>query len=416
MKTKITEMIKITVAAFTVLATVFGTGCSINIGGGEAIKGSETKKAEAENTEGKEAEGKEAEGKEQETEETETSGDITSVSVDDTSMYDAYIRAVEASLAEYDVNKDELAFELVHIDGDDIPELVISKPGYYIDVYTYYDGNLSHIIDYWAYGAGGNYGYDYIPYKNVICNENSDMAGALKWINLYKISDDHNELESILDQSLTARYYDSDELYPDDLENVQMLDRPVYYYGDKKITEEEFHSYKPNEDYYSLGKGVDYDTFMQCMNNKTLPDYSKFPYFFINECDCTWGQAVTYSQMNGGTLMCIDTEEKWDAVTSYIREYYFYMSDVIYVGASVGPDGDYEWRSGEKIDPDLWLPGEPSKISATPEGDLVDETCVVLIYDSGTDQFYLNDVPNDLPAMAPYYQGQIGYLCELEFE
>ena len=65
------------------------------------------------------------------------------------------------------------------------------------------------------------------------------MAGALKWINLYKISDDHNELESILDQSLTARYYDSDELYPDDLENVQMLDRPVYYYGDKKITEEE---------------------------------------------------------------------------------------------------------------------------------------------------------------------------------
>ena len=402
MKTKIKKTIKVTMAALTVAATVLGTACSVNIGGVNVVTGTEETKEAAEKT--------------KQEEQTESS-EVTEVPpLEDTGMFEAYIRAAEASIAEYDISKDEMAFELVHIDGDEIPELVISKPGYYVDVYTYYNGNLSHIMDYWPYGAGGNYGYAYIPYENTVYNADSDLAGALKWITLYKISDDHNTMDYAVDQSLTIRYYESDEVFPDDFDSLPKLDSPLYYYGDTKIPEDEFNSIIPGGEYKCLGKGVDYDTFMQCMNDKVLPDYSAFPYFGINEIDCTWGQATEYAEMNFGHLMSIDTEEKKEAVTSYLQEYSFYSKNVIYVGASVGSDGEFVWRSGEKIDPDLWLPGEPSGISSTPDGSLVDETCVVLIYNTDEGRFYLNDVPNDLPATAPYYQGTIAYLYELDYE
>lgn len=71
-------------------------------------------------------------------------------------------------------------YGLIDIDGDSIPELAAGTDGYFLSLYTYRGGALYKLKE-GAYGAGGNYGYEYLPGENRIRNVNS-ACGGLLWI------------------------------------------------------------------------------------------------------------------------------------------------------------------------------------------------------------------------------------------
>ena len=81
----------------------------------------------------------------------------------------------------------KIRYGLIYIDNDDIPELVCAKQGYNVTVYTYYNNEVKCIMDNWAYGAGGNYGYDYGEKTGIVSNGNSDMAGSLHYTTYWKL-------------------------------------------------------------------------------------------------------------------------------------------------------------------------------------------------------------------------------------
>ena len=72
-------------------------------------------------------------------------------------------------------------YSLIYIDNDDIPELVCDHSGYYMNVYTYYNGNVNCIMNESGYGVGGNPGYCYTERKGLVTNTNADMAGAINY-------------------------------------------------------------------------------------------------------------------------------------------------------------------------------------------------------------------------------------------
>ncbi|MBQ4068804.1 MAG: CapA family protein [Lachnospiraceae bacterium] len=147
---------------------------------------------------------------------------------------------------------DDYTYNLIYFDGDDVPELVAALPCF-INMYTYDSGKIYTIIDDWGYGAMGNVGYEYAPYKNTLRNYNADLAGAIVYETYMKINE-NNEIDYHYEESLTRWLFDDkdDSGYPSDDEFV---DETLYYYGNKKITEEEYNSYVIDGEYeYIEGK------------------------------------------------------------------------------------------------------------------------------------------------------------------
>ncbi len=98
----------------------------------------------------------------------------------------------EEKAAEYD---NSFLYDLIDVDGDEIPELVSGLNGYYVNLYTYQDGTLYTLMDEWGYGAMGNPGYEYAPGKNSMRNYNADHAGAIMKTYYMKINE-QNEIET----------------------------------------------------------------------------------------------------------------------------------------------------------------------------------------------------------------------------
>lgn len=83
-----------------------------------------------------------------------------------------------SNLYELEHNGD-VTYNLIHVDNDNIPELVAGVNGYYISLYTYHDGTVYTLMNDWGYGAMGNAGYEYAPKENNLRNYNTDHAGAI---------------------------------------------------------------------------------------------------------------------------------------------------------------------------------------------------------------------------------------------
>ena len=143
-----------------------------------------------------------------------------------------------------------ITYDLIYINDDDIPELVAGVDGFYIDLYTYADGKAYVLTDYWPYGAGGNAGYQYIPYKNVIENENADQAGAIRYYYYWMIDDSH-ALKAYNDADLSLWLFDdkNGNGIMDEEEYTGDDGECYYYYADQKISKEEFESHQITGDY-----------------------------------------------------------------------------------------------------------------------------------------------------------------------
>ncbi len=104
----------------------------------------------------------------------------------------AYRTVAEQYARDYPPSKEETwtsGYGLMDIDGDCIPELATGIDGIFLRLYTYRGGALYKLME-GAYGAGGNYGYEYLPGENTIRNVNSACGGLLWILNFLHIDSD----------------------------------------------------------------------------------------------------------------------------------------------------------------------------------------------------------------------------------
>lgn len=159
-----------------------------------------------------------------------------------------YAEAYVSKINEYENTpsgepKMEIKYDLIYINGDDIPELVASHDGYFVGLYTYTAENgVATLMDNWGYGAMGNAGYKYVQRENIISNYNADYAGAVGYQTFYKINDAGTELEYYNSDSLSVWMYkdlNNDNILAEN-ELVDSNSGEFYYNGTKEITSTEY--------------------------------------------------------------------------------------------------------------------------------------------------------------------------------
>lgn len=140
-----------------------------------------------------------------------------------------------------------LKYDLIYVDDDEIPELVSGHPGYFVSLYTYRDGAIYTLMDEWGYGAFGNSGYWYAPWKNSLRNYDADYAGAIMYTTYMTISEDYSLEIVVTIKSCHFNDIDGDG-YPDEeeLESGESYDVTDYIYVDNElvpISDEEYAAY-----------------------------------------------------------------------------------------------------------------------------------------------------------------------------
>ena len=145
-----------------------------------------------------------------------------------------------------DENGDKVTFNLVDVDGDDTPELAAGPLGYWVSLYTYADGKVYTLMDYYPYGVSGNIGYDYIPGQNYLHYSSASNAGLIRYDYYMKVNENH-ELDTIA--SIEARFFDdkNGNGMADQDELDTYTENAKYYKDGEEITAEEVGSYSKGE-------------------------------------------------------------------------------------------------------------------------------------------------------------------------
>ena len=153
-----------------------------------------------------------------------------------------------------------LKYDLVYFNDDDIPELVVTNEGFAVALYTYANGQVVYTMqdegitdeNGWTYGIAGNGGYDYVSKGNVIRNYNNEYAGLIRYVTYNKLDDKTNQLVPVYDNSLKEYHFNdknnNGEIDEDEADDY--VDEPTaFYFGENKITEEEYNAKLIDGDY-----------------------------------------------------------------------------------------------------------------------------------------------------------------------
>lgn len=172
------------------------------------------------------------------------------------SYKDAYIEVIDMLENIYEDGR--YLYDLIDVNGDEIPELVASYPTV-VNLYTFDNGKAYPIMEDWVFGAGGNSGYAYLPGKNVIQNFDADMAGLIVYETYWKIGDG-NEIELYYNLPLYKTLWK-------DTDGNGMLDEgeeegEFYFYGNDEITKEEYDSYLFGDGFEYIEGTKSYDEIM----------------------------------------------------------------------------------------------------------------------------------------------------------
>jgi|GEM_PF-1648168 len=144
--------------------------------------------------------------------------------------------------------EDDVQFDLVYVDEDDVPELVASQPCICY-LYTFHEDKVSTLMDGWGFGAMGNIGYSYLPRANRVHNHNYDFAGLLRYDTYMKISPEKTLVKDVVVESWLFKDSNGNG-YPDTGE-YDDSDYVRYVVNDVEITQEEAETYR-NGDYKIL--------------------------------------------------------------------------------------------------------------------------------------------------------------------
>lgn len=141
--------------------------------------------------------------------------------------------------------------------------------------------------------------------------------------------------------------------------------------------------------------------------------------------DVTWMEAYQNCLDRGGYLVRINSDDEYQAILQQIDEE-GQGKIKFWLGGTRGMADTYEYRwiyedgtygseilnENEKYS-SYWLDGEPSFYDETVSQD---EMYMNMFYISKEKRWVWNDVPNDLIAVAEFYSGTVGYICEYEDE
>ena len=147
----------------------------------------------------------------------------------------------------------ELTCDLIYLDEDDIPELVVADNGFWVSLYTYHDGMVHMLMEQWGYGVMGNAGYEYIPGGNRVRNYNSDYAGAIRY-STYMSMNDQYSLKTVT-EAVTYNFDDANgDGYPDADEEDSIGYYSVSYVDGVEITNEQYAAYDAGGYEFIAGK------------------------------------------------------------------------------------------------------------------------------------------------------------------
>ncbi len=168
--------------------------------------------------------------------------------------FSSYQEAYRAVSRLYDMEgSNGRTYDLIYVDGDDIPELVAGYNGYFVSLYTFDGGKVYTLMDGWGYGAMGNAGYEYVPGDNRLRNYNNDYAGAVLYTTFMTVVPQHRI--DISAEIITLNFDDvNGNGFPDESEMESVGKYSVSYMDGKEILEEEYASYNEGEYVYIQGK------------------------------------------------------------------------------------------------------------------------------------------------------------------
>lgn len=155
-----------------------------------------------------------------------------------------------------------------------------------------------------------------------------------------------------------------------------------------------------------------------------LPEREHLYQFYLE--DCTWSEAYESALRKGGHLVTIETEEEYQEIVRQAEAEGYKGNEHFYIGgARQSKSNSYYWLDenkklyGEPVNSPSneiymrWLKGEPSFTSGE-KSDIYEETVLMLLRFDKTGEWVLNDIPDDILKVAPYYAGSLGYICEFE--
>ncbi len=156
-----------------------------------------------------------------------------------------------------------LKYDLVFFDDNNTPELVVTDEGYRTALYTYDAGKVIYTMAEdgisgdetgWAFGAGGNAGYEYIPRENVLRNYNSEYSGLIRYVSFFELDPKTHQLVSKYDQPLYEGHYNDANANGkiDDDEMETFINEPKYFYAEKQISSGDWAGYMIDGDYVEL--------------------------------------------------------------------------------------------------------------------------------------------------------------------
>lgn len=412
------------------LACVFALCIGIGAGTlmGRRSAGSETahKKPVAEKVEAEDDESEDADAPEAAAPEAMAVAEAeeeAAASVDEREWKQAYLDYMaerEKNGNEFDMDFSFYETDLIYVNDDDIPELVIVgtceaegnqiltyTPGVGIDelqtsrLYFYYveKGNL-------LINSDGNSGYYYD-----LCYEIKDG----KW-NMFAEGDNSYQVSEY-----------------GDWEQVEQN------WGGVECSEEEYRKHLDDlvagRSTRTVGVAVLWTDMQEYLNSdqenldkyRYVEDSKEIHKYELCKTDES-GWSASYDAMQRGGYLCrINSKEEYDHIVKQIydegmEKYVFYLG-----GGSVYQEpGHYRWKvylsdfnyryeaSILNEDPelkDLWMAGEPSFKGTDLNGDEVEENQICFMFYGKENRFVLNDTPDDI---TPYYGNRVAYIIEYE--
>ncbi len=174
---------------------------------------------------------------------------------------------------DYDFGGYGYDYGLIDGNGDAIPELVINGASS-VSLFTFENGHIHCLMQNWAWGAMGNYGYEYAPGKNVYYNDNSDYAGAIHY-SYYMIPREGYELKANYSEKINFFKDEDHNGIPSDAEleaNSNMEYSESYYenHTDEPLTAEELENKIKELSSYErkqLQGDVDYEGLITVLKN-----------------------------------------------------------------------------------------------------------------------------------------------------
>lgn len=144
--------------------------------------------------------------------------------------------------------------------------------------------------------------------------------------------------------------------------------------------------------------------------------------------DVTWTEAYEQCLRMEGHLVRINSDDEYKAILNQI---YSEGKENIkfWIGGCRDENGNYCWVYNDKYDDrydyimgdvilnsdpvyqNYWLEGEPSFYDDATE---TEENCMNMFYLKSLERWVWNDVPDDVLAVASFYSGSMGFICEYE--